>query len=325
MKSRNLFIGILVLFTGVVALLSALGIFEFHWSILWKLWPMILIITGIALLPLNDYVKSAILLAALGIGCLLYHSESRHYEGNVVTRFFNRHFSTWNWDWNNDDNGDESDDRGNDEEEFVSDQSFSEPFAAVDKAALDIDFGAGDITLKAPCAELVKVDANSNFVKYSFRAERQEDHTAVFLKGEGKTKKITHKDNKNEVDFALCSNPTWDLSLDMGAANADLDFSPYKMENIKINGGACNLDLKLGDHECNTTVELNTGASKIDIMVPADVDCQIHLESAITGKDIDGFVKVEKGLWQTPNYGEGTHQILLELSCAVSDISVKRY
>lgn len=324
MKSRNLFIGILVLFTGVVALLNVLGIFEFHWSILWRLWPMFLIIAGIALLPLNDYVKGAILLLALGIGCLLYHTESRNYEGNIVTRFFNRHFSAWNWDWDNDnDDDDESADRVNDDE-FGTDQFFSEPFAAVDKASLDIDFGAGDITLKAPCAELAKVDANSNFVKYSFRAERQEDHTAVFLKGEGRTKRVNHKNN-NEVDFALCSNPVWDLNLDMGAADADLDFSPYKMENIKINGGACDLDLKLGDHGCNTMVNINTGASDIDIMVPASVDCQIHLESAITGKDFDGFEKVEKGLWQTPNFGEGPNRIVLNLNCAVSDISVKRY
>ena len=99
MKSRNLFAGVLILFTGVVALLAVLDCFEFHWSTLWRLWPMFLVIMGIALLPLKEYVKTAILLVALALGCWLYHIEDQHYNGNPVTKFFNTHFSSWDWDW----------------------------------------------------------------------------------------------------------------------------------------------------------------------------------------------------------------------------------
>ena len=324
MKSRNVFVGILVLFTGVVALLSVLGVFEFHWSILWRLWPMLLIIIGISLLPLNDYVKGVVLLAALGAGCLLYHVESKNYEGNVVTRFFNRHFSGWNWDWDNDDDDIADDPSRDDDDAYPFDQHFSEPYADVDRASMDIDFGAGDITLMAPCAELAKVEASSNFVKYSFRAERKEGETAIYLSGKGHTKKVNKK-NDNDVDVALCAQPVWDFKLDMGAANADLDFSPYKAENIVINGGACDLNLKLGDQGHNTHVEISTGASDIDIKVPSSVDCQINLKSAITGKDFVGFVKNGHGCWQTPNFGQGANQIIIDLNSAVSDISVERY
>lgn len=324
MKSRNVFVGILVLFTGVVALLSVLGVFEFHWSILWRLWPMLLIIIGISLLPLNDYVKGVVLLAALGVGCLLYHVESKNYEGNVVTRFFNRHFSGWNWDWDNDDDDIADDQSRDDDDAYPFDQHFSEPYADVDRASMDIDFGAGDITLMAPCAELAKVEASSNFVKYSFRAERKEGETAIYLSGKGHTKKVNKK-NDNDVDVALCAQPVWDFKLDMGAANADLDFSPYKMENIVINGGACDLNLKLGDQGHNTHVEISTGASDIDIKVPSSVDCQINLKSAITGKDFVGFVKNGHGCWQTPNFGQGANQIIIDLNSAVSNISVERY
>ena len=324
MKSRNVFVGILVLFTGVVALLSVLGVFEFHWSILWRLWPMLLIIIGISLLPLNDYVKGVVLLAALGVGCMLYHVESKNYEGNVVTRFFNRHFSGWNWDWDNDDDDIADDPSRDDDDAYPFDQHFSEPYADVDRASMDIDFGAGDITLMAPCAELAKVEASSNFVKYSFRAERKEGETAIYLSGKGHTKKVNKK-NDNDVDVALCAQPVWDFKLDMGAANADLDFSPYKAENIVINGGACDLNLKLGDQGHNTHVEISTGASDIDIKVPSSVDCQINLKSAITGKDFVGFVKNGHGCCQTPNFGQGANQIIIDLNSAVSDISVERY
>lgn len=330
MKSRNLFVGILILFTGVIALLSTLHVFEFHWSIAWSLWPMILIICGIALLPLNEYLKSAILVLALGVGCVLYHVESRSYEGNPISRFINRHITAWDWD---DDDDDYGDDYGNDDSkkqedqdalQEMGDQHFSEPYHEVAKASIDIDFGAGDLQLKHPCAELAKVDINSNFVKYSFRTERGEDKTSVFVTGKGKTKKLG-RENQNDLDLALCVQPVWDLNLDMGAADADLDLSMYKMENITINGGACDLDLKLGDQGCDTYLDINTGASDIDIKVPASMDCRINLESAITGKDFKGFEKVERGVWQTPNFGQHEHRITIDLSCAVSNLSVELY
>lgn len=325
MKSRNLFVGILILFTGVIALLVTLHVFEFHWSILWSLWPMILIICGISMLPINEYLKAAFLLVALGIGCLLYANESSHYEGNAVTRFFNRHFTVWNWD---DDDGDESDDdrqnAADEDDTYDYEQHFSEPFHEVAKANLELDFGAGDLNIGNPCAELAKVDINSNFVKYSFRTERGDDQTSVFVSGKGQKKRYG-KGNTNDLDMALCTQPIWSFNIDMGAADADLDFTPYKVENIEINGGACDLDIKLGDNGCDTKMDISTGASDIDIMVPSQVDCQIRIESAITGKDFKGFEKVERGLWQTPGFGQSEHQIIIDMSCAVSDISIERY
>ena len=53
MKSRNLFLGILILFIGVVALLASLDVIGFSWIIAWRLWPMLFIIAGIAILPRN--------------------------------------------------------------------------------------------------------------------------------------------------------------------------------------------------------------------------------------------------------------------------------
>ena len=316
MKNKNLITGLLILFVGVIALLSALNVFDFHWTIVLRLWPLILIIFGVTLLPLNDYLKGGIVLAILGLGCLLYHVEAERYQGNAITRFF-RNLKTWSYDKDEEEDSDE-------EDAFPLNQYFSEPYADIENASIDIDFGAGDIKLGAPCAELAKVEAESNFVKYEFRTEKTDDMTSLFVSGSGHSHRLSKK-SVNDLDIALCARPTWKFSLDMGAADAELDFTPYKVSYLSIDGGACELDLKLGDSGCDTQVEINTGASDIDIEVPMGVDCEINIESAITGKDFTGFEKVEKGLWRTPNYGQGTHKIVIDIDCAVSDISVKRY
>lgn len=323
MKSKNFITGILIIFVGVIALLAALNVFDFHWSIIFRLWPLMLIIFGIAILPLGDYLKGGLVLAALGLGCALYHVEIQKYNGNAITRLYN---NVKSWSFNSYDDNDDYDESESDEMDnnYPIDQHFSEPYAEVDHASINIDFGAGDLKLKAPCAELAKVDAQSNFVKYSFRTEKSDDGIALYVNGKGHSKNVG-KRNQNDLYIALCAQPVWDFSLDMGAADAELDFSPYKVSSIEIDGGACDLDLKLGDSGCDTRVEINTGASDIDIMVPYNVDCEVKIESAITGKDFTGFEKIEKGLWRTPNYGQSEHKIVIEMSCAVSDISVKRY
>ena len=75
MKNKNLFLGVILLFVGIVALLASLDIFEFKWSIVWKLWPMLLIFIGIMVLPVKDWLKAVLLLVSLAISVLLYRYE----------------------------------------------------------------------------------------------------------------------------------------------------------------------------------------------------------------------------------------------------------
>ena len=75
MKNKNMLLGIILLFVGVVALLASLDIFEFRWSIVWHLWPLLLIIIGVMVLPVKDWLKAILLLASLAVGVLLYRYE----------------------------------------------------------------------------------------------------------------------------------------------------------------------------------------------------------------------------------------------------------
>lgn len=76
MKSRNLFLGIFLLFIGVVSLLATLDVIDFSWVIALKLWPMLFIFVGILVLPVKDWLKVVLLLVALGVGVLLYQHEA---------------------------------------------------------------------------------------------------------------------------------------------------------------------------------------------------------------------------------------------------------
>ena len=76
MKSRNLFLGIILLFVGVVALLTSLDVIDFSWYVAGKLWPLLFIIAGVLILPVKDWLKAILLLATLFVGVLLYQYEA---------------------------------------------------------------------------------------------------------------------------------------------------------------------------------------------------------------------------------------------------------
>ena len=319
MKSRNLFLGIIILFVGVVALLASLGTISFSWEIALRLWPLLLIFLGIAILPVKDFIKAILLLVTLGAGVLIYQNEAvNHPERNQLSNWF----SSSNWDWNDDD--DFTDDSNDEFSEGPYSQQFSEPFESYTKATLNIDFGAGELEIGNPSAELIKVNSESNFAKYDFRVEKLDDEANVFITGKGKTKNISGR-TENDLYVALSDFPTWDFTISTGAADCDFDFMPYKVESINIESGVCDMDIRLGDKGGHTTLNVESGVSDIDIEVPAGIGCKITLDSAITGKDFEGFQKIGKGIYQTDNFGQTEQQIVINLECGVSEISVERY
>ena len=78
MKSRNLFLGIIILFIGVIALLAAFNVFEFSWTLVWRMWPMLLILIGVMMLPVKDWLKAILLVLTLCGSVLLYHYAATH-------------------------------------------------------------------------------------------------------------------------------------------------------------------------------------------------------------------------------------------------------
>ncbi len=101
MKSRNLFLGIIILFIGVVTLLASFDVFDFSWRVAWKLWPMLLVFIGIAVLPVQDWLKAVLLVLALALGALLYHHEAQKQQVSRVSGWVNS-VQEW-WDDVNDD------------------------------------------------------------------------------------------------------------------------------------------------------------------------------------------------------------------------------
>ena len=90
MRSRNLFLGIVFVAIGVLALLVSLDVIDFSWRIACRLWPLLLVFAGIVVLPVKDWLKAVLLLVTLAVGVILYSYELNQRNNHWFYRIFSQ-------------------------------------------------------------------------------------------------------------------------------------------------------------------------------------------------------------------------------------------
>ena len=308
MKYSNVFWGVILITIGALIALRNFDIFYFSWRGIFNLWPLIFVFWGIAVLPIKALGKIALTAATVLIGLLILINHP-YPNNNWHFKFFNHSYSS------NDRN-----EQGNEEwerQQYGAD--FNHEFNKVD---LHIDAAAGDFKLRGICSKLYEIQTEGNSI---FNASLTDQHDST-ARIDFTNEQISSSHNfKNRVDIQLNDQPIWILDIDLGAAKLNLDLRPFKIEKINIDGGASALKLKLGEKYKITKVNIDAGAAGIEISVPRESAVEVHTDTFLSGKDLDEFVKIDKGLYQTPNFSDTSNQIFIDIDAALSGVKIIRY
>ncbi len=307
MKIRQLFWGLFFVTIGVLILLSNIGLLHANLHYFWKLWPIILILLGLSYFTTNSIIKGILAsISAIVIAISLF-------------AFFNSIFGFFNNDFVfNDDNGSSYTSR------FDS-SHFTESFdPTITKAELNLQIGAGTFSIQDTTNELFKANSNGHKNYYQLKRENSGDKTILNFTMQ-KRSFTFNGNNDNNVDIKLNSKPIWDINLSGGAAEILCDLSPYKLNNINIKMGAAKIKVKLGDKIQVTNLNLDAGASSIELLVPTNAGCEIINKAALSEKEFEDFNKTGNNIYQTANFNQARNKIFLNLNAGVSSIHVKRY
>ncbi len=319
MKLDRIIWGVLLLFVGGVLLLDNFGVIEFYWRNVWGFWPVFLIILGVNILfnknnsQTGNIISLAILVVTLSFLFVKGQSKPTH--------------RTW-WDKDNfhiDVNEDNWEKNGD-----YSKFTYTEGFLAGDsdkKTILNIRGGANSYELKGETDSLftANVIENRKGMKYMLSRETSDSVNTLTFKSSEKSKGMSFGNNSNSVDFYLNTLPTWEMNLFMGAGKMDFDLSNYKVRTFNFDGGAADIDVKIGDLLPITDVNMQVGMADITIKVPKGSGCRIKTKTGLSSRDFDGFNKLEDGTYETPNYQSSTKKIFINLDGGLSDFKVKRY
>ncbi len=308
MSYRKIFWGLLLVIIGVLFILKNTGVLFFSWHTMWHLWPVILILWGISLIPVKDWIK--LVLSLLTVVITFFAMQQYGPKDN----------HNWNFEWN------DNNDRDNNDEDSttVYNNVMSEDFDSLTKfAELKLNIGVGNFTIKDTTNLLIEVKHDNDNANYSMTAKEEDSLTRIDLsleKGE-----FNNGNVRNNVNLKLNPNPIWDLDLNVGAAEVNFDLSGFKTRNLKIQGGASDIDLKIGAAVPLTDVKLEAGAASIMIRVPESAGCEIISNTFMASKDFKGFTKIGKQKYQTPNFAKSTNKIMIDLQAGVARVDVIRY
>jgi hypothetical protein len=306
MSYKKIFWGIVLIMIGILFILKNAGIVFVSWHMVWSLWPVLIILWGISVIPVNGWIKLVASLLVVIAGFLLVQRDPG--SDNFSWRF-DRH-NDWNDEWNNNNSGDNQ-------------QSLSEIYNdSIRYAKLNFEVAAGKFLIRDSSDKLIDLERKGTSGSYTMTS-RDEDSLRILdltFEQEGSVHNF-----KNDVTLRLNQKPVWDLDLDIGAASINFDLSRFKVNKMKVDGGASSIELKMGDLVPRADIEVDAGASSIKIQVPQTCGCEVITNTFLSSRDLKGFTKVENHRYQTPGFATSPKKIYISLEAGITSIDVIRY
>lgn len=306
MSYKRIFWGVILIILGVLFVLKNLGVLFFSWRDLIHLWPLLLILWGISLIPVKDYLKVILSLVVVALAFWLiqspdYGPDWRH-NGD----------RQWHWEWDSDDNSSPG---------AYHEQEFSEEYdSSLVAAILKFDGGAGAFRIQGSTDQLIDVDTRGK-ATYSMTSKDFDEGREIHIK----MKEHHGSESRNRMKIEMNPNPVWDMNLDCGAADLDADLSEFKIKTIDLDAGAADINIRLGDLYPDVTVKIDAGASDVDLQVPESVGCVIKVSSVLADRNFPGFNRISNGHFETEGFEEAEKKIYIDIDVAVADVRVERY
>ncbi len=306
MKTSHIFWGLLFIVLGLLVLINNFTSIFMDWATIWKLWPLVVVLLGLSILIKHKYGKSVIAgLAAIILAFAIFASFKT--AANLVNHDFNVVF------------GDDAD------YEYTTTEFTEQYDSTLMFATLNFDAGAGEFNISKTTENLIAATAEG--MKHNFKLTRFDSDSSTKIDLSMRQKSIFRfgENYKNNIDVALNPKPVWDMNFDVGAASMDFDLTEIKTKKIDVDMGAASIKIKLGSLYPEIKLNVDAGASDINVFVPKESGCKILTDGALSSKHFSDFEKIDSDNYETENFKEAANKVYIEIDCGVSSISVERY
>ena len=292
----NLFWGLLLLFIGSMFLLDNLNILNFEFSNLWRLWPLLIVATGVSLLSIKGWpgavitgVMVAAMIGLVGLVSLGFVKPGANLQVNTQRVEVAR-------------SGDE-----------------------IKGLDLSISGGAGTILIDSVASgDLVQAKLESNFVKLRHESSERDGIQKSTLTLDP-SENWWQNNYRNDLAVNISEQVPLDLNIDTGASKISGDLSLLQLKSLKIDAGASEASVKIGSLVETLTVELDMGASSFTLEVPKDSGISFDIDADMSNQDIPGLRKISDDRYESSNYAAAKNKIVVRGSIGMSNLRLAYY
>lgn len=292
--------GTLTLFAVILVFLGlAFLIYNFKltpsgfWGVLWRFWPVLLILIGLNTLIgsgrswLMGLITAFIMIAVLGLS--LYISLTKATEKPTIT-------------------------------------SISQGLESFSRARVDLDFGAGDLKLDGAAGTGNLMEATAEHIGSSSGINKE--FTQVGSTGQLKLTVTTEArrlvgEKRDKWQLHLSRNMPLDIYFKSGLSDLDLDLSLLTVENLNLDIGASKLRLQLPAIG-NSKAAIKSGVADIEVTIPQGKAARIKVDGGLSSSDIDEkrFPHIE-AYYISPDFNTSSNKVELEIGSGLSRIKIK--
>ena len=185
------------------------------------------------------------------------------------------------------------------------------------RAEVSINFGAGDLTVGKAASGKIVDGTFEGEVRYDVKPDGR-----VWLKLEP-LNWWGWNPRGYRWNVGLTDAVPLKLSLDGGAANANLDLTDLKITDLQLKTGASSTVVRLPNAAGITNVRINAGAASVKLIVPAGVAARIHSTMAIGSNDINQqrFPRAG-GDYVSPDYATAANKVDIQFDGGVGSLAV---
>lgn len=306
-KHGHIYTGFVIMTIGILLMLGNMGIIS--WSILGgfsRIWPLILVAVGLNMF-FNNHVAIKMLtfaglITALIIAGLAYPKSD---------------------DWNIRFDMDRLADGTYSHKDVVRKEYPMEQ--GITSAELNLKIPAGAIALSGSEDMLLNARYPGADVKETVETMDGGSRKVFNISGDRLTIGSNTSGNKWDYSYELSNDIPWDVSIETGATDADLDFRDTVLKNLELNSGAGDIEIKIGKVDRKAIIAVDVKASDFKISIPEDVGYKAVIRGAIKDVTINGHDYVKDGdVYTSVNYNTAAQKVDMNLDVAVGDITIDR-
>ncbi|MBN1122172.1 MAG: hypothetical protein JXJ17_13935 [Anaerolineae bacterium] len=295
--ARGISGAVILIGLGVAFLLNNLGVIDFQWWALWRLWPIFLILIGLDIV-LGRSTIGSIVAALIGlvvvVGMIYWvgttSSPAAMPSGQTITR---------------------------DIEQIE--------LGDVDRLEAYIEIGAASATVEGLSDSRYVVEGSYTtdenldlLVEYDRHGSRgdlsisQGGPDFWFPTGPGYI---------GELDLRITESVPVDLKVDTGVGSLNMDLSGVDLESLKVDGGAGEVVIVLPD-EGAFEVDVNAGVGRVELAVPGSQEARIEIDGGLTSVNLsERFQKVDDDKWETRGFTESSG-LIISIDSGVGEIQI---
>lgn len=116
----------------------------------------------------------------------------------------------------------------------------------------------------------------------------------------------------------------WDLSVESGAVDGELNLEGIPLQNVKIKVGAGNMEVRLGENGQDVSMRVEAGATNMKILVREDTALDMGVKGVLANTNLKelGWPQVD-GRYRSPVYNGAVSTVTLDVEVAVGNFTVE--